>query len=75
MELPIFKEKFIEKTGLQYNVSNEEYKTKDFVFNKIINIIKEEQIPSIMSFPNKYGNLYETPKFNNILYYDEFDFY
>ena len=43
-----------------------DYKTKDFVINKIMNIIEGEHLPNIMNF-----QIIDNIKYNNIIYYDE----
>ena len=55
---------YFEITLKEDNMLLNDYKTKDFVINKIMNIIEGENLPDIMDFP---GFL----KFNNIIYYDE----
>ena len=70
-EYDVIKRKYNLKLDSKENLSKEEYKTKDFILNKIMNIIEGEIIPSIIDFSNSNNNLNEAPKFNNVLYYDE----
>ena len=66
-----YERKFFIQLDIKSNLSKEEYKTKDFVINKIMNIIEGEHLPSIMNISNGYGYINEDHKYNNIIYYDE----